>query len=87
MCPWYEELEAVLRDHPMARPMSFQDFSLELDNPLDPLDPDSRAPSHDPNLNNRPDMDAYAPWNPTPTPNITNHESETQATLDPLLKD
>lgn len=66
VCPWYEDLEPVLRDRPMARPMRAQETlgpkTIEMSDFVPP------AAAHDEDLYNVNDLDAIEGWHATPPP-------------------
>ena len=85
MCPWYEELEPVLRDRPMARPMGSQDSLGNKEVDIDILTPN--LPSQESQFAYDNDTEAIEGWFPTPPKNReTEVQDETDTWLDPNLK-
>lgn len=79
MCLWYEELEPVLRDRPMARTMVSQDLDIKAFTPNQATQ-DSRGLDGD-------DSEVYEGWIPTPPryPPDANVTEEADVWLDPNL--
>lgn len=90
VCPWYEELEPVMRDQPMARPMAYQDSidhsTLDLSDfvPLtQPVGTLKDSTVEDSEQDD--DSEPYKGWIQTPPRPLGVDDQESKSTLDPLL--
>lgn len=91
VCPWYEELEPVLRDRPMARPMRSQDTLAHSRLDMADFTPNQPPPSQQESTMDPNDSDPYEGWQATPPRHAdADHEDqdlEAAHILDPALKE
>lgn len=86
VCPWYEDLEPVLRDQPMARPMQSQDYLGLTDLGMQSFAPNQTSQDNadmDPN-----DSEVYKGWMPTPPRDVPDQDDKVTGNwlLHPALK-